>query len=92
MCRELKGTQFELDYSPNVLQLVRSGDINKFLEKYGNKLDSDFMLGYFVHLYTDYLWFKYFIRDIKYKGLITLMDGTKIEYDENIFVKYISRV
>ena len=32
MCRELKGTQFELDYSPNVLQLVRSGDINKFLD------------------------------------------------------------
>lgn len=64
-------------------------DINKFLEKYGNKLDSDFMLGYFVHLYTDYLWFKYFLRDIKYKGLITLMDGTKIEYDENTFVKYL---
>ena len=32
MCRELKGTQFELDYSPNVLQLVRSGNIHKFLD------------------------------------------------------------
>ena len=64
-------------------------DMNKFLEKYGNKLDNDFILGYFVHLYTDYLWFKYFIRDIKYKGLITLRDGTKIDYDENTFRKYL---
>lgn len=47
------------------------------------------MLGYFVHLYTDYLWFKYFIRDIKYKGLITLRDGTKIDYEENTFRKYL---
>ena len=64
-------------------------DMNKFLEKYGNKLDNDFILGYFVHLYTDYLWFKYFIRDIKYKCLITLRDGTKIDYDENTFRKYL---
>lgn len=64
-------------------------NINKFLKKYGNKLDNDFMLGYFVHLYTDYLWFKYFIRDIKYKGIITLFDGTKIDYDENMFRKYV---
>ena len=64
-------------------------DINKFLKKYGNKLDNDFMLGYFVHLYTDYLWFKYFIKDIKYKGLITLRDGTKIDYEENTFRKYL---
>ena len=47
------------------------------------------MLGYFVHLYTDYLWFKYFIKDIKYKGLITLRDGTKIDYEENTFRKYL---
>ena len=64
-------------------------NINKFLKKYGNKLDNDFMFGYFVHLYTDYLWFKYFIRDIKYKGIITLFDGTKIDYDENMFRKYV---
>lgn len=62
-------------------------DINKFLEKY--KLDNDFILGYFVHLYTDYLWFKYFIGNIKYKGLITFLDGTKIEYDKDEFTKYL---
>lgn len=64
-------------------------DMKKFLKKYGNKLNNDFMLGYFVHLYTDYLWYKYFIRDINYKGLITLTDGIKIDYDENMFRKYL---
>lgn len=62
-------------------------DINMFLEKY--KLDNDFILGYFVHLYTDYLWFKYFIGNIKYKGLITLLDGSKIEYNKDEFTKYL---
>ena len=64
-------------------------DINKFLKKYGDKLNNDFMLGYFVHLYTDYLWYKYFIGDIKYKGLITLKDGSKIDYDADTFRKYL---
>ena len=64
-------------------------DINKFLNKYGHNLNNDFLLGYFVHLYTDYLWYKYFIGDIKYKGLVTLKDGTKIDYDENTFRKYL---
>ena len=47
------------------------------------------MFGYFVHLYTDYLWYKYFISDIKYKGLITLKDGTKIDYDADTLKKYL---
>lgn len=62
-------------------------DIDKFLKKY--KLDNEFFLGYFVHLYTDYLWYKYFISDIKYKGLITLKDGTKIDYDVDTLKKYL---
>jgi len=34
--------------------------IDRFLNKYKNNLDDDFVLGYYIHLYTDYLWFKYF--------------------------------
>ena len=39
-------------------------NIDKFLNKYKNKLNDDFVLGYFIHLYTDYLWFKYFIPEV----------------------------
>ena len=36
-------------------------DLNKFLKKYGYFFNDDFVLGYYIHLYSDYLWFKYFI-------------------------------
>ena len=39
-------------------------NLEKFLNKYGNKLDDPFILGYYVHIYTDYLWFKYFIPEV----------------------------
>jgi hypothetical protein len=32
MCTTLKGTRFILDYSPNVLENLTSGNINKFLD------------------------------------------------------------
>ena len=39
-------------------------NLEKFLNKYGNKLDDPFILGYYIHIYTDYLWFKYFIPEV----------------------------
>ena len=39
-------------------------NMDKFLNKYKHKMSDDFVLGYFIHLYTDYLWFKYFITEI----------------------------
>ena len=62
-------------------------DVNNFLNKY--KINNEFLLGYYVHLYTDYLWFKDFIKNINYNGLITLIDGTKVDYDSKTFMKYI---
>ena len=62
-------------------------DVNSFLNKY--KINNEFLLGYYVHLYTDYLWFKDFIKNINYNGLITLIDGTKVDYDSKTFMKYI---
>ena len=38
-------------------------NIKKFLVKYKDKLNDDFVMGYFIHLYTDYLWFKYFVSE-----------------------------
>lgn len=36
-------------------------DLKLFLNKYSNYLSDDFVLGYYIHLYTDYLWFKFFL-------------------------------
>lgn len=52
-------------------------DLEKFLSLYKNNLNDDFVLGYYVHLYTDYLWFKYFEPDFYQNGVIYKLDGTK---------------
>ena len=64
-------------------------NIDKFLNKYKNNLDDSFVMGYFIHLYTDYLWFKYFIPEICDKNVITKLDGTKVKCTENMIIQYI---
>lgn len=64
-------------------------DISKFLNKYKSYLNDDFVMGYFIHLYTDYLWFKYFIENIDYNSTITMIDGTKVECSHEQFVEYV---
>ena len=53
--------------------------LDLFLEKYENQLDNPFLLGYYIHLYTDYLWFKYFITEIVQKDGLILLNGKKFE-------------
>lgn len=50
--------------------------LDKFLNKYRYNLNDDFVLGYYIHLYTDYLWFKYFEPDFYKNGVIYKLDGT----------------
>ena len=64
-------------------------DLKRFLGKYKKYLDDDFVMGYFIHLYTDYLWFKYFIDDIDYSTMITKIDGTKVWCDREDFINYV---
>ena len=65
-------------------------NIDKFLDKYKKNLNDDFVMGYFIHLYTDYLWFKYFIPEIVDKDLITKLDGTKVKcVSDNMLCLYI---
>lgn len=66
-------------------------NVNEFLKKYQSKLDDAFVLGYYIHLYTDYLWFKYFIPEIynKEKNLIIKIDGTKVNCYGNMALIYI---
>ena len=64
-------------------------NIDKFLDKYKNKLSDDFVMGYFIHLYTDYLWFKYFIPEIYQNDIITKLDGTKVKCNGRMIDMYI---
>jgi len=64
-------------------------DIDKFLRKYKDKLTHPFIMGYFIHLYTDLLWEKYFISDIIEKGTIKLLDGSEVEHTTEAYKKLI---
>ena len=64
-------------------------DLYRFLSIYKNNLDDDFVLGYYIHLYTDYLWFKYFIPEIYDKNLITKLDGTIVDCKGRMAIMYI---
>ena len=63
-------------------------NIEKFLNKYREKLDDDFVMGYYIHLYTDYLWFKYFYPDFIKNEYIYKLDGIKEKVNEEKITKY----
>ena len=66
-------------------------NIDKFLNKYKDKLTDDFVLGYYIHLYTDYLWFKYFITEIynEDNNMVTKLDGSSVKCYGNMLSVYI---
>ena len=53
-------------------------NIELFTNKYPNFKDNSFNLGYFIHLYTDKVWFSRFISQICAGNYIKLLDGTVI--------------
>ena len=64
-------------------------NLEKFLDKYKNDLNDDFVLGYYIHLIVDYLWFKYFLTEIENSKMITKLDGTEVKCNGNMFSQYI---
>ena len=64
-------------------------NLEKLLEKYKNNLNDDFVLGYYIHLVTDYLWFKYFMTEIEDNSMITKLDGTVVKCNGNMFSLYV---
>lgn len=80
-------TKFYSHFLDNVNNNIPN--IKKFLDKYGNYLNDDFVLGYYIHLYTDYLWFKYFIPNIIKGNYIKELDGTLVKYTEEAFKYYV---
>lgn len=64
-------------------------NLDAFLDKYKNNLEDDFVLGYYIHLYVDYLWFKYFIPKVLYGNYIRELDGTLVKYTEDTFTNFV---
>lgn len=64
-------------------------NVEKFLDKYKKNMNDDFVMGYFIHLYTDYLWFKYFLTELIEKDRITKKDGTVVKLNGNMANLYI---
>jgi len=57
--------------------------IDKFIEKYKKELTSPFDMGYLIHLYTDYYWFKNFVPRFLKEDHINLLDKTMISIEQN---------
>ena len=58
----------------------RLPNLNLFLDKYNNSLNNPFVMGYYIHLFTDYLWFKYFLNEItNLNTSIKLLNGDTIK-------------
>lgn len=53
-------------------------NIELFTNKYTNFKSNSFDLGYFIHLYTDKIWFSRFLSNIIAGNYIKLLDGTII--------------
>ena len=66
-------------------------NMDRFMEKYGNRMNDDFVLGYFIHLYTDYLWFKYFIPEVynEDNNVISRIDGSVVKCDGKLLQEYV---
>ena len=80
-------TKFYSHFLDNVNNNIPN--INKFLDKYGNYLNDDFVLGYYIHLYTDYLWFKYFLPRFANGGYIFNLNGNIQKVSKKELIDYL---
>ena len=64
-------------------------NIELFLKKYRNKMNDVFVLGYYIHLYTDYLWYKYFTPEIYHGNLIKKLNGDIVKCSGRMITMYI---
>ena len=64
-------------------------NLNIFLNKYKKQLNDDFVMGYYIHLYTDYVWFKFFIPNFLEDNNILKLNNKIEKYNEEKFNQYI---
>ena len=51
-------------------------NMKMFTDKYPNFYKNDFDLGYYIHLFTDKLWFDKFLNNLVQSNSVKLIDGT----------------
>lgn len=77
----------------NISHFIEEGasipNMKNFLRKYHKYLQDDFVMGYYIHLYTDYLWSKYFLTEILHDNTILKKDGTSVKICGNMAKFYI---
>lgn len=64
-------------------------NINLFLSKYQEYLTNSFELGYFIHLYTDKLWYESYMTEIFFNNSIKLKDGTILTGSDEFLKKIV---
>ena len=64
-------------------------NLDRFIDKYKSYLNNDFVLGYYIHLYTDYIWFKSFIPSLFENNKLVKLNNNKVDFNEEEFIKYV---
>ena len=64
-------------------------NLDMFLEKYKKNIKDEFVLGYYIHIYTDYLWNKYFVPELITNDKIKALNGEVIECDDSLYKELI---
>lgn len=67
----------------------RYPNINNFLVKYKKELNDDFVMGYYIHLLTDYFWYKYFFTELANDNTMITKNGVRIKLDYKLLNNYI---
>ncbi len=64
-------------------------NLELFTNKYKKFYNNDFELGYYIHLYTDKLWYGNFQNELICGNSIKLLDGTILNEPTGEFCKYV---
>lgn len=87
LAKQIGRTKHESHFIYNTRENIPN--IKKFTDKYKYFYKNDFELGYYIHLYTDKIWFNEFINSLAYHKSVKLLDGTIINTTEKEISKMI---
>lgn len=87
IAKHLGKNKFESHFLDNLEEDLPN--IERFYNKYKSYFNNDFVLGYYIHLYTDYLWIKHFLPEFYNGEYIYKLDGNVEKIDNGLKTKYI---